>query len=123
MPKKVTREQCDAVLRLLAQGQDRDTIAAAVGVTPGQVSGIPAHVKCPLGQPHERHHDAVVALQDRVHRFPAPGVDGHLPSRPEPLLEQVRQKEELHLGIRRQRQTIVEIQQRLRNGRFLHAGG
>jgi hypothetical protein len=45
MPKKVTPEQRDAVLRLLAQGQDRDTIAAAVGVTPGQVSAISAHVR------------------------------------------------------------------------------
>jgi hypothetical protein len=45
MPKKVTREQRDAVLRMLAQGQDRDTIAAAVGVTPGQVSAISAHVR------------------------------------------------------------------------------
>src|SRR5262249_29178540 len=45
MPKKVTPEQRDAVLRLLAQGQDRDTIATAVGVTPGQVSAISAHVK------------------------------------------------------------------------------
>jgi hypothetical protein len=45
MPKKVTPEQRRAVLHLLAQGQDRDTIAAAVGVTPGQVSAIAAHVK------------------------------------------------------------------------------
>src|ERR1700730_4527061 len=45
MPKKVTRDQREAVLRLLAQGQDRDTIAAAVGVTPGQVSAVSAHVK------------------------------------------------------------------------------
>jgi DNA phosphorothioation-dependent restriction protein DptH len=45
MPKKVTSEQRDAVLRMLAQGQDRDTIAVAVGVTPGQVSAISAHVK------------------------------------------------------------------------------
>src|SRR5438105_1711176 len=45
MPKKVTPEQRQAVLGLLAQGQDRDTIAAAVGVTPGQVSAISAHVK------------------------------------------------------------------------------
>ncbi len=45
MPKKVTAEQRQAVLRMLAQGQDRDTIAAAVGVTPGQVSAISAHVK------------------------------------------------------------------------------
>src|SRR3954464_8666574 len=45
MPKKVTVEQRQAVLRLLAQGQDRDTIAAAVGVTPGQVSEVSAHVK------------------------------------------------------------------------------
>src|SRR5690242_14663051 len=45
MPKKVTHEEREAVLRMLAQGQDRDTIAAAVGVTPGQVSAISAHVK------------------------------------------------------------------------------
>jgi hypothetical protein len=36
MPKKVTREQRDAVLRLLAVGQDRDTFAAAARVTVGQ---------------------------------------------------------------------------------------
>jgi hypothetical protein len=45
MPKKLTPEQRQAALRMLAQGQDRDTIAAAVGVTPGQVSAISAHVK------------------------------------------------------------------------------
>ena len=45
MPKRVTVEQRQAVLQLLAQGQDRDTIAAAVGVTPGQVSAVAAHVK------------------------------------------------------------------------------
>lgn len=45
MPTKVTPEQRQSVLRMLAQGQDRDTIAAAVGVTPGQVSAIAAHVK------------------------------------------------------------------------------
>ena len=45
MPTKVTPEQRQAVLRMLARGDDRDTIAAAVGVTPGQVSAISAHVK------------------------------------------------------------------------------
>lgn len=45
MPKKVTVEQRQSVLELLAQGQDRDTIAAAVGITPGQVSAVLAHVK------------------------------------------------------------------------------
>jgi hypothetical protein len=45
MPKKVTVDQRQAILRLLAQGQDRDTIAAAIGVTPGQVSAVSAHVK------------------------------------------------------------------------------
>src|SRR5262249_53737021 len=45
MAKKVPPEQRDSVLRMLAQGQDRDTIAAAVGVTPGQVSAVAAHVK------------------------------------------------------------------------------
>src|ERR1700674_714995 len=45
MPTKVTVEQRQAVLGMLAQGQDRETIAAAVGVSPGQVSAIAAHVK------------------------------------------------------------------------------
>jgi len=45
MPKKVTPEQRDEILRMLAQGHDRDTISVAVGVTPGQVSAISAHVR------------------------------------------------------------------------------
>ncbi len=45
MPKRVTSDQRDEVLRMLAQGHDRDTIAAAVGATPGQVSAISAHVR------------------------------------------------------------------------------
>jgi hypothetical protein len=45
MPKKVTTEQRQAILQMLAKGEDRDTTAAAVGVTPGQVSAIAAHVK------------------------------------------------------------------------------
>jgi DNA phosphorothioation-dependent restriction protein DptH len=45
MPKRVTPEQRQVVLRLLSKGEDRDTIAAAVGITPGQVSAISAHVK------------------------------------------------------------------------------
>jgi hypothetical protein len=40
MPKRINSVERAEVLRLLAEGQDRDTIAAAV--TPGQVS---AHVK------------------------------------------------------------------------------
>src|SRR5947208_17153495 len=44
MASKITREQRTAVLQLLAQGDDRDTIAAAIGITPGQVSAIAAHV-------------------------------------------------------------------------------
>ncbi len=69
MPKKVTREQRDAVLRLLAQGQDRDTIAAAVGVTPGQVSAISAHVKMgtyALPDPVEHVRDVVPVLRERT---------------------------------------------------------
>src|SRR5438034_5494450 len=45
MPKKVTPEQREEILRMLAQGQNRDTIAATIGVTPGQVSAVAAHVK------------------------------------------------------------------------------
>ncbi|MCE9565959.1 MAG: DUF87 domain-containing protein [Planctomycetes bacterium] len=45
MPSKITPEQRGEVLRLLSQGRDRDTIAASVGVTPGQVSAVCAHIK------------------------------------------------------------------------------
>jgi DNA phosphorothioation-dependent restriction protein DptH len=45
MPKRITDPQRQEVLRMLACGEDRETIAAAVGVTPGQVSAIAAHVK------------------------------------------------------------------------------
>src|SRR5438552_12637958 len=45
MPKRVTPEQRQAVLQMLAKGEDRDTISASVGITPGQVSAIAAHVK------------------------------------------------------------------------------
>jgi hypothetical protein len=45
MPKRVTPEQKQEILRLLARGEDRETIAAMVGVTPGQVSAISAHVR------------------------------------------------------------------------------
>ena len=42
---------------------------------------VPAHVERPLRQTHERHQDAVVALQHRVGRFAAFAADGHLPAR------------------------------------------
>jgi hypothetical protein len=45
MPKRVTDQERQAILGMLARGEDRDTIAATVGVTPGQVSAIAAHVK------------------------------------------------------------------------------
>src|SRR5947209_4024274 len=69
MPKKVTREQREAVLRMLAQGQDRDTIAAAVGVTPGQVSAIAAHVKMGtyvLPVPEEQKQNIVPVAVERT---------------------------------------------------------
>src|SRR6266487_2954243 len=45
MPPRITDSQRQAVLALLAQGLDRETVAAQVGVTPGQVSAVAAHVK------------------------------------------------------------------------------
>jgi hypothetical protein len=69
MPKKVTAEQRQAVLRLLAQGQDRDTISVAVGVTPGQVSAIAAHVKMgtyTLPEPDEAIQEAAPLAVERT---------------------------------------------------------
>jgi hypothetical protein len=69
MPKKVTPDQRRAVLRMLAQGQDRETIAAAVGVTPGQVSAISAHVKMgtyTLPEPEEQNQDIAPVAFERT---------------------------------------------------------
>ena len=62
MPKKVTPEQRHEILRMLTQGLDRDTIAVAVGATPGQVSAISAHVSMgtySLPDPEEEAEAAV----------------------------------------------------------------
>ena len=45
MPKRITEAQKQAVLRMLAQGVDRETIAASVDITPGQVSAVAAGVR------------------------------------------------------------------------------
>jgi hypothetical protein len=45
MPPRITNSQRKAVLQLLAQGYDRETVAVRVGVTRGQVSAVAAHVK------------------------------------------------------------------------------
>ncbi len=69
MPKKVTPEQRQAVLSMLARGQDRDTIAAAVVVTPGQVSAIAAHVKMgtyALPAVEEPSLDAIPEVMERT---------------------------------------------------------
>ncbi len=44
MAERMTPEKREAVLKLLSQGFDRDTIAQSVGVTRGQVSAVIAHV-------------------------------------------------------------------------------
>ncbi len=69
MPKKVTPKQREAILRMLAQGQDRDTIAVAAGVTPGQVSAIAAHVKMgtySLPEPDEPMEEAIPPEMERT---------------------------------------------------------
>ena len=75
MPKKVSDEQRRQVLDLLSHGQDRDTIAVAVGVTPGQVSAISAHVKMgtytlPVPSPVEPNHE----LPNRFARETTPNL-------------------------------------------------
>ena len=52
MPPRITDIQRQAVLELLAQGFDRETVAAQVGVTPGQVSAVAAHVKMGTYEKH-----------------------------------------------------------------------
>jgi len=45
MASRITKTQRESVLRMLAEGLDRYTIATSAGLTPGQVSAIAAHVK------------------------------------------------------------------------------
>src|SRR5208337_4145697 len=66
MPKKVTPKQRDEILRMLAQGHDRDTSSVAVGGTRGQVSAISAHVRMgtyalpdPKEQPEQAASEAI----------------------------------------------------------------
>ena len=44
MAKRMSKAQREEVLELLSQGQDRESSAARIGVTPAQVSAISAHV-------------------------------------------------------------------------------
>jgi len=45
MPSRITESQRQTVLEMLAEGHDREIIAASVGITPAQVSAVVAHVK------------------------------------------------------------------------------
>jgi DNA phosphorothioation-dependent restriction protein DptH len=73
MPPRITESQRKSVLELLAQGFDRETIAARVGVTLGQVSAVAAHVKMGTYGKHQGS-DVVVeftrpAGRERVHEL------------------------------------------------------
>src|SRR3989442_13297504 len=73
MPPKITDSQRKAVLALLAQGLDRETVATQVGVTPGQVSAVAAHVKMGTYEKHETRDTVVERVQpevrERVHEM------------------------------------------------------
>lgn len=66
MPPRITDSQRQAVLALLAQGCDRRMIAAQVGVTPGQVSAVAAHVKMGTYENSAGYDAAVEAVQSEA---------------------------------------------------------
>src|SRR5262245_33061113 len=66
MPRRITNSQRQAVLALLAQGLDRETVAAQVGVTPGQVSAVAAHVKMGTYGKHRTHDTVMERVQPEV---------------------------------------------------------
>ena len=66
MPPRITNSQRKAVRVLLAQGLDRETVAAQVGVTPGQVSAVAAHVKMGTYEKHGTHDTVVERVQPEV---------------------------------------------------------
>jgi DNA phosphorothioation-dependent restriction protein DptH len=100
MAQRINEVQRDAILRLLAQGLDRQSIAFQVGVTPGQVSAVAAHVKMGTyrSNPADRRaapdarniigrtNAPVDAAEDRTMRLldripaaqPRPSTKGHL---------------------------------------------
>ena len=45
MPRRVSDTERRAIVEMLGEGYDRETVAARVGVTPGQVSAVAAHIK------------------------------------------------------------------------------
>jgi DNA phosphorothioation-dependent restriction protein DptH len=67
MPPRITDKQRKAVLELLAQGCDRDTVAAQVGVTPGQVSAVAAHVRMGTYAQRKSYGTLVESTQSDVH--------------------------------------------------------
>ena len=71
MPPRITDSQRKAVLALLAQGLARETVAAQVGVTPGQVSAVAAHLKMGTYEQHGAHtiitQSTPPAGRERVH--------------------------------------------------------
>src|SRR5579859_1225308 len=44
MKRRINTDKREEIIRLIGEGQDRDTIAALTGVTPAQVSAIRAHI-------------------------------------------------------------------------------
>jgi Helicase HerA, central domain len=73
MPPRITDSQRKVVLELLAQSCDRETVAARVGVTPGQVSAVAAHVKLGTYKKHGAHNTDVEFKppegRERVHEL------------------------------------------------------
>src|SRR5215475_4083949 len=73
MPPRITDSQRKAVLALLAQGLARELVAAQVGVTPGQVSAVAAHMKMGTYEKHKTHVTVAQSTQPvgrgRVHEL------------------------------------------------------
>ena len=92
MPKRITEAQKQAVLRMLAQGIDRETIAASVDITPGQVSAVAAHVRMgtyTLPAVEESREDIAKEksrAQNLLHQMHKLGSTPPLPGRLAPIL-------------------------------------
>jgi hypothetical protein len=63
MPPRITDSQRKAVRSWLAQGLDRETVAARVGVTPGQVLAVAAHMKMGTYEKHGAHTTVAQSTQ------------------------------------------------------------
>ena len=84
---------------------------------------VPPHIERSVRQRHEGHQNVVIALADRVGGNAAFMANADVSARLESFLVEVRQENELHLGVGSQCQTVIRIEQHLGHGSLIGVPG